>query len=44
MSYPIYKSLVICIICNIYGSTHKRISKEEESVKVLAILGLAKNK
>ena len=39
-----YKAFVISIICGKCGSKHKRIFKEEESIQVLKILDLIKNK
>ena len=43
ISYLIYKTLVILIICGKCGIKHKRIFKAEEPIEKLKILVLVKN-
>ena len=40
ISYIYYKTLLLCSICNKCGSEDEQIFMEEESIKILKILGL----
>ena len=39
----ISKTVVVSIICRKWGSKHKRVFKEGESIAILKIVGLLKN-
>ena len=43
ISYIFEKTLILSIICNKCGNKDEKSFKEEESIKILKILGLIKN-